>query len=232
MIWQGKKVMLTGGSSGIGLEVLKQLSDLGAEIVFCGKDADKVEKTAQQTLAKGVTVDLSTEDGILTFFNFAIQELTTVDILINNAGYVVVAGIEDLKRTDFELMYAINVIAPARLVQLCIPYFKRQDYGDIVNVGATGGSYGFPNGGAYASSKAALLNLSQTLVKELRKDNIRVFHIDPSWTTGTFNNNLGTEIPLDENSLTAEDIAEVIISNLSLKRRAFVPQISIWATNP
>ncbi|MBB6459030.1 SDR family oxidoreductase [Flammeovirga kamogawensis] len=232
MIWTGKKVMLTGGSSGIGLELLKQLTDLGAEVVFCGKEADKVEKVIQQTSAKGITVDLSTEDGILTYFNYAIEKLSTVDLLINNAGFVIVAGIEELKRTDFELMYAVNVIAPARLVQLCLPYFKSQTYGDIVNIGATGGSYGFENGAAYASSKAALLNLSQTLVKELRKDNIRVYHVDPSWTTGTFNNNLGGEIPLDENKLTAEDIAEVIISNLSLKRRAFVPQLSVWATNP
>lgn len=232
MNWKGKKVILTGASSGIGKATLQCLVKQEAEVVFCGKEKELVNEISQKYKVIGVTADLSIEEELVRFFELAIDHLGDVDILINNAGFVVVEDIENLLRSDFELMYAINVIAPARLVQLCLPYFRKKGKGDIVNIGATGGSYGFAKGAAYASSKAALANLSQTLVKELRKDNIRVFHLDPSWTTGTNNNNRGGEIPLDQEKLTAVDVAETVMMILSTNSRAFIPQISIWETNP
>ncbi|ANQ49247.1 SDR family oxidoreductase [Flammeovirga sp. MY04] len=232
MIWSNKKIAITGGTSGIGKATLELCLKLGADVVFCGKEDELVSLVNNQTKAKGICVDLSKQEGIEQFYDFVTSELGEIDILINNAGYVVVAPLEELKREDFELMYAINVIAPALLTQKFLPSFKSKKEGDIVNIGATGGSYGFEKGAAYASSKAALLNFSQTLMKEVRQDNIRVYHIDPSWTTGTNNNNKGGEIPLDQSRLTASDIAKVIINQLELPRRAFIPQVSIWSTNP
>ncbi len=129
-------------------------------------------------------------------------------------------------------MFAINTIAPARLSQLALPFFRSNKQGDIVNIGATGAYYAFEKGAAYSASKSALQIVSQNLSLEYRKDNIRVFHIDPSWCTDTNNNNNGASIPQDSERLNPSDIAESIIHVLEMNRRAFVPQMKIFGTKP
>lgn len=232
MNWKNKRVMLTGGSSGIGAQLLADLKQKGAQIASGGLEKDKVAQMVSLHKVKGITADLTREEELLSFFEQAVDHLGGIDILINNAGYVIAEPFEKLKREDFEKMFAINSIAPARLSQLAIPYFKAQGHGDIVNIGATGGQYAFPTGTAYSASKAALTIISKNLSLEFRKDNIRVFHLDPSWVADTNNYNYGTPIPKDEEKLNPPDISQLIIGVLELNRRAFVPQMSIWGTKP
>ncbi|WP_196888760.1 SDR family oxidoreductase [Aureivirga sp. CE67] len=232
MNWELKKVIVTGGSSGIGKQLVTDLRNKGAQVAFCGLEENLVSEVEKNTGAKGFKVDLTVEAELISFFENAISFLGNIDILINNAGFVIAEAFEDLKRSDFEKMFAINTIAPAQLVQLALPYFKKNKRGDIVNIGATGGHYAFPKGTAYSCSKAALNIISKNISLEFRKDNIRMFHIDPSWCTDTNNNAYGTPIPKDENLLNPEDISSVILHNLELNPRAFVPQMNIWATNP
>ena len=163
-------------------------------------------------------------------FQEAIDYLGTVDILINNAGYVIAEPFDQLKRSDFEHMFALNSIAPARLAQLALPYFLANGAGDIVNIGATGGYYAFNKGTAYSSSKAALSIISKNLNLEHRKDGVRTFHLDPSWCTDTNNGANGAPIPQDDQSLNPSDITATIVHMLEMDRRAFVPQISIWGS--
>lgn len=232
MNWNEKRILITGGSSGIGRATIAVLKAKGARLFFCGLEKEKVDAVKQKFQVEGITTDLSTEEGILSTYQQAIDYLGEIDILINNAGFVIARPLEELSRADFEKMYAINAIAPTRLAQLIIPDFKSKQQGDIVNIGATGGHYGFANGAAYASSKAALINISKCMAVELRKHNIRVTHIDPSWTTGTSNDNEGQKINEVEHHLTANDVAQAIVASLELHPRAFIPQMSIWATNP
>ncbi|WP_196894389.1 SDR family oxidoreductase [Aureivirga marina] len=232
MNWENKKILITGGSSGIGKQLVKDFSVKGAEIVFCGLEQELISEVENSTTATGFLVDLTKENELLSFFSKAIKILGNIDILINNAGFVIAEPFESLKRADFEKMFALNTIAPAQLSQLVIPYFKKNGFGDIVNIGATGGYYAFNKGTAYSCSKAALNIISKNLSLEFRKDNIRVFHVDPSWCTDTNNNAYGTAIPKDENLLNPVDISTSIIHSLEMNRRAFIPQMSIWATNP
>lgn len=232
MNWQGKKVIITGGNSGIGKQLVNDLSLKGAHIACCG--LPKTSSSSENILPNvfEMTCDLTQEKELTYFFSFAMEKLQGLDILINNAGYVIAEDFLTLKRSDFEHMFAINAIAPARLSQLAIPIFKKQGFGDIVNIGATGGSYAFPKGTAYSASKSALGIISKNLQLEHRKDNIRTFHIDPSWVTDTNNFNYGSPIDRDENKLVPEDIAKTIIQVLEMDRRGFIPQMSIWGTRP
>ena len=232
MNWKNKRIIITGGSSGIGKQIVHDLHAKGAIIVFCGTNKQRIESVAKPINIKGIQVDLRQEDQLNSFFNTAIKHLGGVDILINNAGYVITNELENLNRADFQHMFAINTIAPFQLAKLTFPYFQKQGIGDIVNIGATGGNYAFNNGSAYSCSKSALSMLSQSMNKEWRKNNIRTFHIDPSWCTGTNNNNKGTSIPFDENKMIPEDISSIIIQMLEMNRRVFVPQMSIWESNP
>ena len=231
MEWQSKRILVTGGSSGIGKQLVKALSKKSAQVFFCGLENDLVAEVSSAYNVSGICCNLSREEGIDKIYSEAIGQLGEIDILVNNAGSAITGPFEDLKREDFEMMFAINAIAPARLCQKVIPGFKEKDCGDIVNIGASGRNYGFKNGSAYGPSKAALGNLSQCLAVELRPHNIRVIHIDPSWCTDTIHGMSG-KIERNEKLLTAEDVALSIISALELPHRAFIPQMSIWATNP
>lgn len=230
MNWKDQRVIITGGSSGIGAQLVTDFVEQGAQVVFCGLESEKIKAISEETEALGIAADLTDEKALLSFFEQAVAHLNGVDVLINNAGYVIAEPFEQLKRSDFEQQFAINAIAPAQLAQCALPYFRANGQGDIVNIGATGGQYAFPNGGAYSASKAALSIISKNLALEFRKENIRVFHVDPSWCTGTYNNNRGTSIPADPKKLNPEDITHVILPLLELPRRAFVPQMSVWGT--
>ena len=228
MNWNTKKIILTGGSSGIGAQLVSILKEKGATVVFVGLEKELVEAVSKKYHVKGFTADLSKESELTQFFEEAIQYLGGLDILINNAGFVIAKPFEELQRSDFEAMFAINTIAPARLAQLSLPHFKTNGEGDIVNIGATGAYYAFEQGTAYSASKSALSIVSKNLTLAFRKDNIRTFHLDPSWCTDTNNGNMGAHIPKDETKLNPEDVSAMIISMLEMDRRAFVPQMSIW----
>ena len=232
MNWPNKRIIITGGSSGIGKQLVSELSQKGAKIVFCGLEEHLVNEVTTAHNVHGITTDLCLDENIQSFFKQAISYLGGVDILINNAGYVIAEHFEDLQREHFEKMFAINAIAPARLSQLVIPYFKKQNYGDIVNIGATGGAYAFEKGTAYSASKSALSIISKNLNLEFRKNHIRTFHVDPSWCTDTNNNNYGSPIPKNQDQLNPEDISSLILNLLEMNRRGLVPQMSIWGTQP
>ena len=232
MNWENKKVIITGGSSGIGAHLVTVLEEKGANIVFVGLEKDRVEKIAERKNALGLTADLTKEEELTFFFQKAIEHLGGIDLLVNNAGFVIAKPFEELNRSDFEKMFAINTIAPARLAQLALPYFRQNKKGDIVTIGATGAYYAFDNGTAYSASKAGLSIVSKNLVLEYRKEKIRTFHIDPSWCTDTHNGNFGSPIPKEEDKLNPMDVADMILNVLEMNRRAFVPQMSIWGTKP
>ena len=223
---EGKRVLITGGNSGIGRKLVEQFVREDAHVVFTGLEQDAVLSTCHALSVEGISADLSLQEGIDTVFEWAMNRLGGIDILINNAGGPIAKPIEALSRQDFEYMYALNAIAPAMLIQKSLPYFYKNGMGDVVNVGATGGHYGFPTGAAYGSSKAALYHISTTLVKELRTKNIRITHVDPSRCYDT------SEGPFDPQKLNAENVSELILSTLNMSRNAFVPQVSVWATNP
>ena len=117
MNWENKKVLVTEGSTGIGVQLVKDLAEKGAQLVFGGHIKEQVQATSNKLNIHGITADLSKEDELLSFFNQAIEKLGGLDILVNNAGFAVVKPFEELLREDFEHMYAVNAIAPARLAQ-------------------------------------------------------------------------------------------------------------------
>ena len=228
---QAAKILITGASSGIGLASAQELVTQGAHVVITGLESERISRVGNDLGVPWIAADLRKDNGISDVFGFAIEKLHGMDVLINNAGWATIKHLEDLTRHDFEDMFSLNTIAPALLAQKALPYFKQQGSGNIINIGATGGSYGFPGGSVYGASKAALTEMSRCWRTELRKHNVRVMQIDPSWVTDTYNRN-GQYIPSHEHKLQPTDIAHAIVSMLKMENRGFIPELSIWATNP
>ncbi|MEE9432428.1 MAG: SDR family oxidoreductase [Melioribacteraceae bacterium] len=227
------KILITGGSLGIGKETAKQLVEQGATVVITGRDKNRIEKTAKEINAIPLVFDIANFNSIQENAKKCIALLDgRIDALINNAGIGVFPKLGELNIEGFEKVYATNVFGLALLTQEIVEDFISQNYGNIINIGSTASTKGFIGGTIYASSKFALRGMTQSWQAELRKHNIRVSLINPSEVTTAFANENRIEREEITNKLNSEEVAHTIISALKIRDRGFIPEINIWATNP
>lgn len=230
---EGKVAIVTGGSSGIGKELAAQLANEGALVTITGRNEEKVKKTAEQLGVDGLCSDVAKAEDVQQLFNTILEQHGKLDILINNAGFGAGwAELGDLNFDDMVNVYQTNVFGAAMAGQEAAKIFKQQRSGNIVNIGSTASLKGYAKGSIYASSKFALRGLSQCWQADLRPYNVRVMHINPSEVTTAFGIGNGVSRPEVENKLRPKEIADQIIAQLKMDDRGFVPEVTIWATNP
>jgi len=226
------RILVTGGSSGIGKATASLLAESGARVAITGRDPDKLKKTADEMGVVSIDLDQSRYEDIPVKLPTAVKELGGLDVLINNAGIGAPGAMGELTAEKFERVFSVNVFGLALLTQEAVKIFKGQDYGHIVNVASTAAINGYPGGSVYGASKFALRGMSQCWQKELRKHNIRVMLINPSEVPTAFGRADRSERAEVERKLTSVEIAHAIISALEMDDRGFIPELSIWATNP
>jgi NAD(P)-dependent dehydrogenase (short-subunit alcohol dehydrogenase family) len=171
---EGKKALVTGGTSGIGREVAKQLAALGTEVVISGRDEARGAETVAEIEAVGgkarfVAADLADFEAI----GALAEAVGEVDILINNAGIFGFAPTPDESRDNFEAMFDVNVRAPYFLTAALAPKMAGRD-GAIVNVSTMVAELGMAGSSAYAATKAALASLTRTWASEFADFGVRV----------------------------------------------------------
>ncbi len=181
---EGKKALVTGGTSGIGREVAKQLAALGAEVVVSGRDAARGAETVAEIEAAGgaarfVAADLADFEAI----GVLAEGVGEVDILVNNAGIFDFAPTPEETREDFEAMFDVNVRAPYFLTAALAPKMAGRGGGAIVNVSTMVAELGMPGSSAYAATKAALASLTRTWAGEFAGFGVRVNVVTPGPTT-------------------------------------------------
>ena len=226
------RILITGGSSGLGKEMARVLNDAGAKVLITGRDEAKVEQVANELGVHGIAADASNEADIARTFEAVRSELGGLDVLINNAGFGEFALVEDLTMEAFERVFRTNVFGAALMAREATKIFKEQDHGNIINISSTAGRKGYAHGSIYASSKFALSGLTECWRDELRRHNIRVMQINPSAVPTAFNVGDRSEKPLEDNKLTPTEIAHAVKSVLKMDSRGFIPELAVWATNP
>ena len=226
------KVLLTGGSTGIGYETAKLLRAHGATVVICGRNEETIQKAAQELDVIGFTADVSNEADLKKLFNFTVKELDGLNVLINNAGLGYMGALTDTPLEDFTKIWKTNTRSAFILGQLAAEYFIAQDTGNIINISSMGAVRGFANGSAYVASKAAMTGLTLCWQAELRKHNIRVMQVNPSEVITEFGAKIGYVPTGVEKKLKGTEIAQAIYSLLSMNNVGFIPEINVWATNP
>lgn len=173
-----KIVLVTGASTGIGKATALVLTENGYTVYGAARRTDKLQelvKAGIKPLAMDVTDDASMVAGISAI----VAAEGRIDILVNNAGFGSYGALEDVSMEDARYQLEVNVIGAARLIQLVLPYMRKQQWGKIVNVTSTGGKIAIPFGGWYHASKFALEGLSDSLRNEVKPFGIDVIVIEP-----------------------------------------------------
>lgn len=233
MILKGSRILITGGSLGIGKATAKLLVDSGAQVAITGRDKTRLNKAAEETGAKPIVADVARQEDIEYTYEQFLGTFNGLDCLINNAGIRGRAPlIEDLQLSDLLSVFEVNVFGAALMASRAAAVFKKQDYGNIVNIGSTSALKADARSSVYSATKFALWAMTQAWQAELRKYNVRVIQINPSEVATAFGKDDRVErIPAD-NKLSSVEIAYAIKTALEMDDRGFIPELSVWATNP
>ncbi|WP_430611585.1 3-ketoacyl-ACP reductase [Flavobacterium sp. JP2137] len=236
---KGKTAIITGAGKGLGKAMALALAAEGVNLGLIGRTTADLEKLSQELTAinSDIAVTYATADiGDLSQVKSAVLEISNslkaIDILINNAGILKVGGFLELPIEEWEQVFRINVLGTYYMIHEVLPLLLEQGQGDIINIASTAGLKGGARMSAYGASKAAVINLTESLMQEVRKSNIRVTTVNPSTIATEMTLNAQFTDGNEERVLQPEDLAFLVVNNLKLPQRAFVKEIGLWSTNP
>jgi 3-oxoacyl-[acyl-carrier protein] reductase len=232
-----KVALITGAGKGIGKAVAIALAKEGVHVGLIARTAKDVEAVAEKATALGVkaafaTADVSKRTEVETAVKKLQHDLGPVDILINNAGTATFGKFLELEPEVWEQQVKVNVFGVYYTTRAVLPQMIERQTGDIVNISSTAGKSGSAVTSAYSASKFAVFGLSESLMQEVRKHNIRVTALAPSTVVTELAHSANLITGEAERVMHPEDFAEFIIAHLKLNRRIFVKEASIFSTNP
>jgi 3-oxoacyl-[acyl-carrier protein] reductase len=234
---QGKNAIVTGAGRGIGKAIALALAQEGVNVGLLARTTSDLEDLANELNALGVrtsiaSVDVSNIEDVNEAVSKVKAELGVIDILINNAGIATFGTFMELDPSKWEEIVKVNLFGPYYVTRAVLPDMIDQKAGDIINISSTSGKNGSAGTSAYSASKFGLIGLSESLMQEVRKHNIRVSTLVPSTVASDMAINLKLTDGNPEKVMQPEDLAELVIAQLKLNRRTFVKEAALWSTNP
>ncbi len=187
----GKRALITGGSSGIGLQTARQFLREGARVAITSNDPNSLEAAREQLGGDVVAIvsDAANVDAQKALAKAVADAFGKLDVLFINAGIVDMRPMEQIDDAAFDRSFAINVKGPFFLIQALLPYFANP--ASIVLNGSVNAHIGMPNTTIYSASKAALISLVRTVSGELISRGVRVNAVSPGPTSTPLYSKLG-----------------------------------------
>ncbi|TDH21268.1 3-ketoacyl-ACP reductase [Segetibacter sp. 3557_3] len=234
---QGKTALITGAGKGIGRAMAKALANEGVSVgVIARTEGDLLELTEEIKSAGGKTAFATADVSDINSVNTAVQNIANalgpIDILINNAGIASFGKFLELEPEVWEQMVRVNLFGVYYVTRAVLPQMIERKMGDIINISSTAGLKGSPLTSAYSASKFGVMGLTDSLMQEVRKHNIRVTAMAPSTVVTDLAKSANLINNNEDKLMHPEDFAELMIAQLKLNRRVFVKDASIWSTNP
>lgn len=226
------KVLITGGSDGIGLVLAERLKEAGAEVVIVARNKERLDKQKERLGVHAIQADVSMEADVQRMMREALELLGDVNVLVNNAAIGSFTPLLELELADYQKQVDINQTGAMLVGREVARHLVTRGGGTIINVGSVSGLRGVAGQTSYASTKFALRGMTQAWRGELRKHNIRVMYVAPSEVITDFGSKAGYPRPKSERKIQAEDIAKTITDLIGMNDRAFVTEVEVWATNP
>ena len=218
---QGKRILLTGATGGIGRQLALKLAEEGAELSLVCFDTTKLHALADEVVIRGgkahiIVADFNHAHVAQGVVDAALAKMQRVDVLINNAGILDFVLFHQQSAERIAQMVQINLTVPMQLTRALLPAFLARNSGQIVNIGSIFGSIGFPHYASYSATKFAMRGFSQALRRELVGSDIAVTYIAPRAVKTPLNDaaanamHLATKTSLDEPEFVAEKIIVAI----------------------
>jgi 3-oxoacyl-[acyl-carrier protein] reductase len=226
MVFSGKYVLVTGASQGIGLAIVNKFAEHGANIILVSRSIDVLNKIRDELKSKyptqiffSISCDLSQLENIPNIFTeLKNYNITTLDVLVNNAGVMIDSMLQQQKIVDMTIMFNTNIMSMILMCQASLRFFLKKRKGNIINLSSIIGENGAIGQSVYSASKAAVLGFTKSLSKELARLNINVNSISPGYidtrmtqkydqeSKGSIISNIGFR-----RAGTAEDVAEAVL---------------------
>ncbi|MGW5170425.1 SDR family oxidoreductase [Streptomyces nodosus] len=183
---QGKVIAITGASSGIGEATAAYLAEKGAQLVLGARREDRLNAvvdsiTAKGGTATGVIVDVTRREDLQRLTEAALNQYGRLDVLVSNAGTMAVSPFDDLRQDDWDAMVSTHITGLLNGIGAALPTFRRQRFGQFVNVGSTAAYVVKPPQAVYAATKTAVKVLTEGLRQESGPD-LRVTLVSPGFT--------------------------------------------------
>jgi NADP-dependent 3-hydroxy acid dehydrogenase YdfG len=233
--------IVTGASSGIGEATAKALAKEGASVVLAARRVDELEALADRIATDGgdafvVETDVTAEDDIDNLVETTMDEYGRIDVLVNNAGVMLLEPLERADRSNLRQMVEVNLMGLMNLTHAVVPIMQQQDGGHVVNVSSVAGRETMANGSGYNATKFGVTAFTDAIRQELSPQDIRTTVIEP----GAVDTELPTHIPdeqlleqladMDVPTLAPEDIARGIVYATNQPKHVDVNELMIRPT--
>lgn len=224
--------LVTGGSEGIGRAIAEALIAEGAKVTITGRREGLLKGAAEEIGANWIVGDVGNEEDAVRTVADVIEEHGRLDILVNNAGYGTFKPLVELEADEFDGVFRTNVYGAFLMAREAARRFVKQGSGELINISSTSGLKGGRGSTAYSGSKFALRGMTECWRDELRRHNVRVMLVNPSEVVTGFASKVGYEQEISDKKLRPSEIADAIIGALKIDARGFIPEFSVFATNP
>jgi uncharacterized protein len=223
--WHMRKVIISGGSDGLGKALARALVKKGNKILILAPNEAKVGRVAQEIGCLYKVCDISKWENVKNAVAAADSELNGVDVLINNAGIARGGKLEDMSPEDIQNIFDVNVVGTLFLTKAVVPIMKRAGDGYIININSQGGLYTKPERALYSGSKWALTGITKVLQAELAPSGIKVTGLYPGAMEQTMVKQ-GQRNPR-QNSLAYQDMVDAVEFVLNRSNGIVVPELGI-----
>lgn len=181
---QGKVVVITGASSGIGEATARHLAAHGAKVVLGARRAERLNSLVAEIVDAGgdavaIATDVTRAEEVTRLVDTAAETFSRVDVLINNAGVMPLSNLESLKLAEWNQMIDVNIKGVLHGIAAVIPHMKRQKSGQIITTASVAGHLVFPGSSIYSGTKFAVRAICEGLRQEVKAYNIRTTILSP-----------------------------------------------------
>jgi NADP-dependent 3-hydroxy acid dehydrogenase YdfG len=226
---EGKVVVITGASSGLGEATARHLSAQGAIVVLGARRVDRIQSLAQELIDKGgkalaMATDVTRHDDVKALVDAAVQTFGRIDVMLNNAGLMPHSPLERLKIDDWNQTIDVNIKGVLYGIAAALPHMKQQKSGQIINVASVAARIVRPGSAVYAATKSAVLMISEGLRQEVKSYGLRTTILSPGA--------VATELP---NSITEPDIAGFIskfYEEIAIPAESFARAVAFAISQP